>query len=644
MKIHKIWAENVRGIRSKIEIEPALSGATLFHAPNESGKTTLSEVVTFLFNFPASSNSQVIQALVPVGRDVGPTMGAIIEVNGDRYEIEKRWVKDRKTEVNISGSRKLQLCGSNAEKAITELFKNNLNESFWELLQLGQAEFTSIIDREFEDEFVADLQNLLDSISSTEESAEADSLFGKVESEYLKWFTSSGRPVTAANTQGRKIKELEDELVDHQRIKRDLEEKINDSERVAIQFDEGKVNRAELQRTHDAQQLHKKLTELEHSLSSKKAIKDRIAEYLQTYPKIEAFSPEDYSSLRSLYPLSLKYSALSKIKVTALKNLELTINGNSTKLDTGEGLDIALESPLDIKVPGVMTFSFSAENPSNETSLEESFDQFNALLEKMGCSDYSEAEELSRVRDGWSRECKQLEISESGLKESDLLSEIEALTSDLDRISDWENLILQSPVHASALQEAVKTEGIQEGRWLQINQNGWDASINNEIVTIREIEKNLDRLNRQRQAAKLLYETLTEKREGSARDLAPVFAEKLNEVAALYYGEVVSFQVSEDFKIESRFKAGSTVRIANLSTGAKEQLAILIRITLSRLIQKNDSVPVFFDDEFGHSDQGKIDAIENVLRDFGEDQQFILMTCYPEKFKNVNFELKKSLF
>jgi hypothetical protein len=176
MKIHKIWVENVRGIRSRIEIEPALSGATLFYAPNEFGKTTLSEAVSFLFNFPASSNSQIIQNLVPVGRDVGPTMGAIIEVSGDLYEIEKRWVKDRKTEVNITGSKKLQLSGANAEKAINELFESNLNQSFWELLQLGQAEFSSIIDSEFEAEFRADLQNLLDSISSSEESADADSL------------------------------------------------------------------------------------------------------------------------------------------------------------------------------------------------------------------------------------------------------------------------------------------------------------------------------------------------------------------------------------------------------------------------------------------------------------------------------------
>jgi len=643
MKIHKIWAENVRGIRSRIEIVPALSGATLIHAPNETGKTTLSEVISFLFNFPSSSNSQIIQSLVPVGRDVGPIMGATIDVNGDRYEIEKRWVKDRKTEVNITGSKNLQLSGANAEKAITELFENNLNESFWELLQLGQAEFSSIIDSEFEEEFVADLQNLLDSISSTEESADANSLFEKVENEYLKWFTSTGRPVTAANTQGRKIKELEEELLAHQRTKRDLEEKISENEQVAVQFDVGKVNRAELQHTYDAQQLSNKLTALRDLLLSKKTIKGRISDYLQSYPKLESFSSEDYSRLQDLFPQFLKYSALSKVKVTALKSLDLTINGNSSNLDTGNALDIALESPLDITIPGLVTFSYNDEKSFGETSLEESFNSFNILLEKMACSNYSEAEKLNHAQQGWSREIEQLNNSESERKESDLVSEISELESELAKISDWENLILRSPVHASELQEAVKTEGIQEGRWLQINQNGWDASLNNEIVAIRELEKNLDRLNRQRQAAKLLFETLAEKREGSARDLAPVFAEKLNEVAVMYYGEAVSFQVSEDFRIESRFMGGSTVRIAYLSTGAKEQLAILIRITLSRLIQKNDSVPVFFDDEFGHSDQGKIDAIERVFKDFGEDQQFILMTCYPEKFKNVNFSLKKSL-
>ena len=161
MKIHKIWAENVRGIRSRIEIEPALSGPTLFHAPNESGKTTLCEVITYLFNFPATSNNQKILALVPVGRDVGPLMGATIEVNGDIYQIEKQWVRDRKAEVSITGSRNVQLAGANAEKVITQLFEESLNESFWNLLQLGQSEFASIVDADFDADFVAIIQETI---------------------------------------------------------------------------------------------------------------------------------------------------------------------------------------------------------------------------------------------------------------------------------------------------------------------------------------------------------------------------------------------------------------------------------------------------------------------------------------------------
>ena len=643
MKIHKVWAENVRGIRKRIDIEPALTGTTLFHAPNEYGKTTLSEVITYLFKFPSSSNSQIIQGLVPVGRDVGPTMGATIEVNGDLYVIEKRWIKDRKTEFSVSGSKNIQLSGANAEKAIDELFESNINESFWDLLQLGQSEFASLIDSEFDVDFVADLQNLLDLISSNEEDAEADSLFERAENEYFKWFTSTGNPKVAVNTQGRKIKELEEELIFHKKNLRDLEEKIDENDKITVEFDAGKVNRVELQKTYDAQQLHNRISELEKLQSSKKLLQKRLSEYLYKFPRLESFSEEEYVLLQSLYPLSLKYSALRKVKLTALKNIDITVNGTSKRIDMEGELEIALESPLDINIEGLVKLSYHDDEFFGGASLEDSFEKFNLLLREMGCSSYAEAEQMSRSYSEWRRDSEQLGDYEKEFNKTVIDAELASNKSRLNEIEDWENLIRQTLVPASALHEAVKVEGIQEGRWLQINQNGWDASLNNEVVAIRELEKSLVRLKGQREAVKLLYETLREKRESSARNLVPVFTEKLNEVAAVYYGEPVSFQVSDGFKIESRFKDGSTVRIGSLSTGAKEQLAILIRVTLSRLIQKNDSVPVFFDDEFGHSDQDKIDAIERVFEDFGDGQQFILMTCYPEKFKNVSFALKKSL-
>ncbi|NDE05141.1 MAG: hypothetical protein EB003_10905 [Flavobacteriia bacterium] len=72
--------------------------------------------------------------------------------------------------------------------------------------------------------------------------------------------------------------------------------------------------------------------------------------------------------------------------------------------------------------------------------------------------------------------------------------------------------------------------------------------------------------------------------------------------------------------------------IANLSTGAKEQLAILIRLALTQIVQVGEPFPVILDDEFAHSDPERIAMMNNIFSDFGEEQQFIMLTCTPEKF------------
>ena len=61
---------------------------------------------------------------------------------------------------------------------------------------------------------------------------------------------------------------------------------------------------------------------------------------------------------------------------------------------------------------------------------------------------------------------------------------------------------------------------------------------------------------------------------------------------------------------------------------------MLLRLALSRIVQAGQSVPIFFDDELGHTDPQRIRAMSEVFNKFGNEQQFILLTCYPEKFKD----------
>ena len=60
-----------------IEFHPNFN---LIYGPNEAGKTSLSEAIWILFEYPDSSNSASVKAIRPVHRDVGPEIELTAEI------------------------------------------------------------------------------------------------------------------------------------------------------------------------------------------------------------------------------------------------------------------------------------------------------------------------------------------------------------------------------------------------------------------------------------------------------------------------------------------------------------------------------------------------------------------------------------
>ena len=123
---------------------------------------------------------------------------------------------------------------------------------------------------------------------------------------------------------------------------------------------------------------------------------------------------------------------------------------------------------------------------------------------------------------------------------------------------------------------------------------------------VNDLEKHLRRLNLSAQAALKLNEVLTAHKSSAEKDYSIHFAKFINDIAKSFYGEEVHFEVSDSFEILSRRMGATEVEIADLSTGAKEQLAILIRLALTQIVQVGESFPVILDDEFAHSDPDRI--------------------------------------
>jgi len=573
-------------------------------------------------------------------------MGATIEIGPDTYEITKQWLKEKKTEVKITGSRNLQLAGPDAQREINKLFAESLDGTFWELLQVKQAEFNTLVGSHFTDDFLADLQNLLDKISTDSDEENADSLFEKVETAYTKWFTANKKVTTAVGTQGLALSDIEKELSVLMVTVIELKSNIAESGKVEEALGKDQVDVEFLKTAYKAQQLNKEIAPLRTKVNGYTRIAKEIDSAFEASPLIKSFSLEKFANLQKLYPLELKFSALNLLTIKAIEAIEMEIQGEKVNFLKAEIREVPLEPGLQIVIPGLLEIAYGKDG-EDSPNLALAHRDYEALLTEMGLDNWTNAEKLSREHSDLNRKIKELETLEGQQTLVSLQAELTALQDQLTQFPDWDALVTAPKVNFEELDNLRDNNAVLRGQWIQINKNGWDHKLNETLSQIQSKESQLRRLKLQRDAIKKLYETLVENREKSARNVAPVFAAKLNEVAKLFFGEGVDFHVTEDFAIKSRYMDGSSVPISQLSTGAKEQLAILIRLTLSRLVllgnDNNEGVPVIFDDEFGHTDPERLKEMAKLIEGMGEDQQFIFMTCYPDKFDAFNIAKKIDL-
>ena len=629
MKIHKLWAENVKGISDLVEVELSPIGLNLITAPNEMGKTTIAQVLDFLFKHKSSANSQEIKDLKPYGKDVGPLMGAIIEVDGQTYKIEKRWLKDKKTEVELLAPEKKALSGNDADKIIHEIFTQHLDETIWKMIQVAQANFSELLVDEYGDDQRDMLRNFLSRAVTDEEGSSDESLAEKAEEAYLEWWTHTGKPTMANGTSGKLIADKSKDLVELKKLAAKLEVNIADAASVKEEMIVNRESREVLQNRKRAQDANKELTFAQRELKVRTDAQEEIDRLLAENPGIKNFSSKLFDAVNDDRGLFMQYNALNSIKLTALGNVELEVNDAKVILSKGDTRDQKLESPLNITIPNLLTIEYADGGASG---LEDAATRYNENLKKLGCQDFTEAKNLSDLHRGYENQVQNLKnLLDTYTIETLQAAEAKNLAIK-ETLPNWDTDISATPVTTADLEEVAQQVGQKEGRSEEISRFGWHTELEEIREQIADHEKRLQALNRKAQAARMLREVLKEHKESAEKDYSVHFAKYINDLAKSFYGTDVYFNVSDSFEVVSRIMDKKEVEIKYLSTGAKEQLAILIRLALTQIVQVGEPFPVILDDEFAHSDPERIAMMNNIFSDFGDDQQFIMLTCTPEKF------------
>ncbi|WP_116114717.1 AAA family ATPase [Austwickia chelonae] len=185
--------------------------------------------------------------------------------------------------------------------------------------------------------------------------------------------------------------------------------------------------------------------------------------------------------------------------------------------------------------------------------------------------------------------------------------------------------------HATSLREDLVRV---EARLEQAGRQGRYDALEKAESELEQAERRLTSVTRRAEAARHLHETLQTHRQNAQRAYARPFAEALRHFGAVVFGPGLELEVDESLRVVARVVDGQRVPFECLSTGAKEQLAILTRLAVSTLVDRDQGVPVVIDDALGYSDP---ERLRRVVAAFGlaDDVQILLLTSSPTRYAGI---------
>ncbi|MGV0789139.1 AAA family ATPase [Mycolicibacterium sp. XJ2] len=191
MKLHRLVLTNYRGITRR-EIEFPDHGVVIVSGANEIGKSSMIEALDLLIEAKDRSAKKEVKEVKPTHADVGAEVEAEISTGPYRFVYRKRFHKRFETELTIVEPRREQLTGDEAHDRVRAMLDETVDTCLWQAQRVLQSGSTSAVDLSGCDA----LSRALDVAAgeAVQLSGAEPLLVDRVEDEYLRYFTRTGRP------------------------------------------------------------------------------------------------------------------------------------------------------------------------------------------------------------------------------------------------------------------------------------------------------------------------------------------------------------------------------------------------------------------------------------------------------------------
>ena len=148
----------------------------------------------------------------------------------------------------------------------------------------------------------------------------------------------------------------------------------------------------------------------------------------------------------------------------------------------------------------------------------------------------------------------------------------------------------------------------------------------------------LARIEQEARAAQLLAAVV----EAAYTDAQRVFLAPVLKEAAPYLSKLrpgTELRMTRDLKLDKVVRRGTEEDFGQLSGGTREQLSVIVRLALARVMARDQRpLPLILDDTMGWTDDSRFLSMVQILRDASRDLQIILLTCHPSRFDRFQAE------
>lgn len=233
MRLHRIALTDFRGVTAS-DVSFDAPGVTVVVGPNEIGKSSIAEGLRLIREFKSSSQHSSIKAVQPTHRDVGPQVTVEMSTGPYRLIYTKRWLRKAKTELQILEPRPEQLSGDQAHDRVEQILDDTMDADLWSALQQMQGESLQQANLAR----VMPLQSALSALSDDDASTTShEDLLDRIEREYRRYFTATGKPTDIYAAAIRELAEREEAAASAESALRSVDDVVDRHARLTTERD-----------------------------------------------------------------------------------------------------------------------------------------------------------------------------------------------------------------------------------------------------------------------------------------------------------------------------------------------------------------------------------------------------------------------